>query len=204
MYKPKKPGYTNNPMNILKLLSLERLDQIDPVNVKNSTAFKLGSVAGTLPVLSVASIASFLPTSGTQLDGVFTFYDFGIVPFAAMLTSSALVGGAVAFFWAENRLRTIFTYGIAGPMIVLSLFLSGLSNLSTQILRKEASEAIKKAEKAGGKADAAAEDRDEKVAKLEAEINAIQSAYKAIGSVNSAAIPSDVTETAYNPDLAPK
>jgi hypothetical protein len=113
----------------LSWLSLSRLDDIDPENVRNSTAFKLGALAGILPALSVMSLTQFLtPGQLSASDG--GSGNFSIWSGLLVLLSSAMVGGSVSFFWAENRLRTIFTYGVAGPTVVLSLFLSGISNLA--------------------------------------------------------------------------
>lgn len=112
-------------------LNLSGLDSIDPENVRNSTAFKLGALAGVLPALSVMSLTKFLtPDQVAAMDTGATSDSLWSV--VAVLFSSALVGGAVAFFWAENRLRTIFSYGVAGPTIVLSMFLSGAGNLATK------------------------------------------------------------------------
>ncbi|MBV6499306.1 MAG: hypothetical protein CJBNEKGG_01759 [Prosthecobacter sp.] len=117
------------PGTLNRWLSLSALDDIDPDNVRNSTAFKLGALAGLLPALSVMSLTQFMtPEQMMAKEGGAAGFSLGSG--LAVLLSSALVGGSVAFFWAENRLRTIFTYGIAGPTVVLSMFLSGISNLA--------------------------------------------------------------------------
>ena len=132
------PAATNPPQEspgswsqVCRLLSLTSLDDIDPEKVRNSTAFKLGALAGLLPALSLVSLRQFLAPDQTGMlpaghDSV------SFLSSAGVLLSSALVGGAVAFFWAENRLRTIFTYGVAGPTVVLSMYLSGVGNEATK------------------------------------------------------------------------
>lgn len=117
---------------MLGLLSLTSLDDIDPEKVRNSTAFKLGALAGLLPALSLMSLAQFVAPDQMGLLDTGSKSGGSILPAVGVLLSSALVGGAVAFFWAENRLRTIFTYGVAGPTVVLSMFLSGVGNLAAK------------------------------------------------------------------------
>lgn len=119
------------PLSWMSLLSLSALDEIDADNVRNSMAFKLGALAGLLPALSVMSLTQFL-TPGQLSAGQGSAGDFTFGSAVLVLLSSAMVGGSVAFFWAENRLRTIFTYGIAGPTVVLSIFLSGISNMAAE------------------------------------------------------------------------
>jgi len=208
---------SNNPQNpdpptsgissLFNFINLNALDAIDPNSVKNSTAFKLGALAGILPVLSIASIASFLSSDSGDSHTLFSFGEFGIGSFVAMVISSALVGGAVAFFWAENRLRTVFTYGIAGPTIVLSLFLSGLSSLSAQKLQKDSKIAEDKAIEADATANRLRKENDQKVEQLSASLKSIQSAIQATASVNqktseNSTAPTSDSQKPSNPDLA--
>lgn len=122
---------TKVPFSWTNLLSLSALDDIDAENVRNSMAFKLGALAGLLPALSVMSLTQFLSPEQLPASQGGTG-DFTIGSACLVLLSSAMVGGSVAFFWAENRLRTIFTYGIAGPTVVLSIFLSGINNMAAE------------------------------------------------------------------------
>jgi MFS family permease len=193
--------------SLFNFLNLNALDDIDPNSVKNSTAFKLGALAGILPVLSSASIASFLSSDSGDPHTLFSFGEFGIGSFVAMVISSALVGGAVAFFWAENRLRTVFTYGIAGPTIVLSLFLSGLSSLSAQKLQKDSKIAEDKVKEADATANRLRKEADQKVEQLSASLKSIQSAIQATASVNqktsdTLTAPTSDSQKPSNPDLA--
>jgi hypothetical protein len=177
-------------------LNLSGLDSIDPENVRNSTAFKLGALAGVLPALSVMSLTKFLtPDQVAAVDTGATSDSLWSV--AAVLFSSALVGGAVAFFWAENRLRTIFSYGVAGPTIVLSMFLSGAGNLAT----KKTIESVQKK-------------NEEKLEEAKKEIQEAANTHfadelqKVVSTTNTdirsnppASTPAEVS-TASNPDLA--
>ncbi|WP_395745329.1 hypothetical protein [Prosthecobacter sp.] len=179
-------------------VTLTALDDIDPEKVRNSTAFKLGALAGLLPALSVMSLARFLtPDQSGVLDtsGPGTLWSA-----LGVLFSSALVGGAVAFFWAENRLRTIFTYGVAGPTVVLSMFLSGVGNVAAN----KKIESVQKASEMELKAKAK-EIHDAANQHLETEIQKVVNATNIKNSPPPSlpsSVPSDVP-VASNPDLAP-
>ncbi len=182
---------------VCRLLSLTSLDDIDPEKVRNSTAFKLGALAGLLPALSLMSLAQFLTPDQSGL------LDTGkegssILPAVGVLLSSALVGGAVAFFWAENRLRTIFTYGVAGPTVVLSMFLSGVGNVAAnKRLENVKVTSAKELEAQTKKIHDAANQH------LEGEIQKVVNATKLDMSSNPPTAPSADTHAAANPDLAP-
>lgn len=205
---PRNPQPSTSGISwLVKLISLDALDKINEEHVKNSTAFKLGALAGILPVLSIASIASFLSPENENSQKLLLFGTFGLGSFVAMVISSALVGGSVAFFWAENRLRTIFTYGIAGPTIVLSLFLSGLSSLNTQKSQKDSKVADEKVKVADTTIENLRKETDQKVEELSASLRSMQSAIQATASVNQktsdkSAVPATDSQKPSNPDLA--
>jgi len=181
------------------LFSLTALDDINPDHVKNSTAFKLGAVAGLLPALSVVSIAAFLPKDTFDALALDQNSPTSFGAILAVLCSSALVGGSVAFFWAENQLRTIFTYGIAGPTIVLSLFLNAIGGLATEGMAKEAKRAHTEKQEAVDQSEKDIEDLTEQWELLRA-------SFAQTAAVNADDSPHDATgadsRTSNNPDLA--
>ncbi len=192
-----QPGQTPWGL-VLGWVNLSALDGIDPEKVSNSTAFKLGALAGSLPALSVMSLTKFLtPEQAGALNTHSTSWNDVLAAFGVLL-SSALVGGAVAFFWAENRLRTIFTYGVAGPAVVLSMFLSGVGNLATN----QKIEDIKKTSAQQLKEDTEKIQADAKE-HLESQIQKVSS-YNNVAPASSPPSSSQAsTAVTSNPDLAP-
>ena len=193
------PGRNPSPWGqVCGLLSLTSLDDIDPEKVRNSTAFKLGALAGLLPALSLMSLAQFLTPDQTGLLDTGSKDGGSILPAVGVLLSSALVGGAVAFFWAENRLRTIFTYGVAGPTVVLSMFLSGVGNVAANKRLENVKEnSALELEKKTKEIHEAANQH------LEGEIQKVVNATKLDMSSIPPTAPSADTHAAANPDLAP-
>lgn len=196
---PEKPGDPSGSSETspveksrwIKLLSLSALNDIDPDKVQNSTAFKLGALAGLLPALSVMSLTQFLAPADLPGSGAANS-DSSVLTGLLVLFSSALVGGSVAFFWAENRLRTIFTYGVAGPTVVLSLFLSGISNVAAnkrvQNVKDQVDNQIDNATK------------EAKTKATEVANNEVKKIISATSQPTSPA-PPDIAPTASNPDL---
>ena len=102
---------TNLMKNLIKDL-LAWIDGLDGDNLKRSQVIILGGLAGLLTPAAELVLG---------VEGPLSREEASYIQKSLSVVGAVFLGATVAFFWAERKLRHTFYYGIAAPMLVLSV-----------------------------------------------------------------------------------